>query len=261
MPEKVAFILSTGRTGTRALAEGLAGTTIASPHQPPFSRPLTILSNFYFNGILPKSCIDRLVCATRLRQVTRATQEHYIQVFSLDHMPARIVTDHLPETRIVHIVRDPRTFVPSYLNWSHSQFKSIIANRFVPGWHPSGHLAGGMPLSKWLRMSELERVCWHWSFKNHNIESLFANHPHYLRLRFEDLFLGGDQESYLHSLLFFLDIGFEDRFNCIWKARKNESKPTAFPRWNNWTDEQQRQLMAICATQMDHYGYPTDAES
>jgi len=53
MPKRIVFILSTGRTGTRTLAEGLNGGDILSRHQPPFSRLLTIASNYYLHGWLP----------------------------------------------------------------------------------------------------------------------------------------------------------------------------------------------------------------
>ena len=122
-PEKIVFVLSTGRTGTKTLAEGLAGDDIKSPHQPPFSRLLTIASNYYLHGWLPMSVLERLVIRLREPQILNSDCRDYVQVFSLDYLPAKIISERHPNVAIVHIVRDPRTFVRSYLNWMHSRWQ------------------------------------------------------------------------------------------------------------------------------------------
>ena len=146
MPEKIVFFLSTSRTGTKTLAEGLESDDILSPHQPPFSRLLTIASNCYLHGWLSKHMLEWLVYRLREPQIFSAQCRYYIQVFSLDHLPAKIIQEKHPNVYIVHIVRDPRTFVPSYLNWVHSRFKSLVANRIIFGWHPSGFCREASPI-------------------------------------------------------------------------------------------------------------------
>ena len=158
MPHQIIFILSTSRTGTKALAEGLADEDIMSPHQPPFSRLLTVASNYYLHGWLPEWLIKRLVYLIRESQITSAPCKFYIQVFSLDHIPAKYLFEKHRNMSIIHIVRDPRTFVPSYLNWIRTRAKSFIANNFVPGWHPSGFFTGEIPLIEWRRMKPYQKV-------------------------------------------------------------------------------------------------------
>ena len=255
--KKIAFILSTGRTGTKAIAEGLIGDDILSPHQPPYSRLLTIASNYYLHSWISRSFLKWLVYQLRWPQIKQAQARYYIQVFSLDHLPAKLIAEQHPNVYIIHIVRDPRTFVPSYLNWVHGRFKSYIANKFVFGWHPSGYFTGKVPWRTWLKMDEFQRVCWHWVYKNQNLESFFANSPHYLCLRFEELFSAEKGQETVELLTSFIGIPYQNRFETIYKQAKNSSLKTHFPQWAEWPEERKRQLMDICSQQMEHYGYQT----
>lgn len=254
MPEKVVFVLSTSRTGTKTLAEGLAGDEIRSPHQPPYSRLLTIASNYYWHGWLPRSALEWLVARLREPQILNADCRYYVQTFSLDYLPAKIISEKYPNVYIIHIVRDPRTFVRSYLNWTHSRFKSWVANKMVLGWHPSGYFTSELPWRGWRQMDEFQRVCWHWTYKNTLLERLFADDERYIRIRFEDLFLAQDSGT-LREILAFVGIPYQERFAAMLQKSKNVSYKTYFPSWKTWGAEQKRQLLDICGEKMREYGY------
>lgn len=260
MPEHVAFILSTARTGTRAFAEGLAGDGVCSPHQPPWSRLLTCVSNYHLHGWAPLALVRALTHAIRLRQIRGSGARVYAEVFSLDHLPAKILHDELPQVRVLHLVRDPRTFVPSYLNWTHTRAKSYIANKLVPGWHPSGYFTGEVPWAAWRRMDEFQRVCWHWSFKNRWIEDAFGGSDRYLRVQFEDVIFSPGRDAALRRVLEFLGIPFEARHRAIYAQEKNTSRKTFFPRYADWPAERRVQLRELCGALMRHYGYDPDTE-
>ena len=253
-PEKIGFVLSTGRTGTKTLAEGLSGDGIASPHQPRYSRLLTVASNYYLHGWLPRRALEWLVVRIRGNQLGRANCHWYIQVFSLDHLPAKIISERYPNVYIVHIVRDPRTFVPSYINWTHTRSKSYIANKFVYGWHPSGFFTGHYCWRTWRRMNELQRVCWHWTYKNQHLEDLFSGYPRYLRIRFEDLFSSEDGST-MQKLCRFLSIPDEERFQVLFRERKNVNNRRVCPPWDAWQRESRDELLEICGGKMHDYGY------
>jgi hypothetical protein len=254
MPEKVVFVLSTGRTGTKTLAEGLAGDGILSPHQPPFSRFLTIASNYHLNGWLSRGAVEWLVTRVREPQILNADCRYYVQVFSLDYLPAKIISEKYPNVYIVHIVRDARAFVRSYLNWMQSRVKSLVANKVVVGWHPSGYFTGEMSWQQWRGMDAFERVCWHWTYKNGLLESLFAGGDRYLRVRFEDLFSEGGPKT-LNQTLGFLGIPWEERFRTMLRRRRNVSCPKSCPPWESWSHGRKRRLADICGEKMSEYGY------
>lgn len=254
MPETIGFILSTARTGTKTLAEGLAGDEITSSHQPPFSRLLTIASNYYLHGWLPRQVLDWLIMRVREPQILAVTTRHYLQVYALDYMPAKIISEKYSNVYVIHIIRDPRTFVPSYLNWMHTRVKSFIANKLVVGWHPSGMFVGEFAWNEWRQMGEFERVCWHWSYKNRLLEHLFGDDEQYMRVRFEDLFLASDTNT-LRNVVAFLGISYRDRFSALVEQRKNRSQKTYCAPWSEWQPARQQTLLDICGAHMEHYGY------
>jgi hypothetical protein len=253
MPEKIVFILSTARTGTKTLAEGLRSDDILSLHQPAFSRLLTIASNFYLQGWLPERRLKWLVSRFREPQILGANCRYYVQAYSLDHLPAKIISQRYSNVYIVHIVRDPRTFVPSYLNWMHTRFKSFVANKLVPGWHPSGFFTGQVSWHKWRRMDEFQKVCWHWTYKNALLERLFEGDERYTRVRFEDLF-GGEPEV-LRSTLDFIGIPYRQEFAALLQQHKNVSHKSYFPTWHECETQKKQQLLEICGEGMQRYGY------
>lgn len=259
-PETVGFILSTARTGTKALAEGLAGPDVQSPHQPPFSRLLTVTGNFVLHGRMPRSVFERLVRIIRIRQIEAGKCRVYVQVFSLDYMAAEVVSRVYGDVRIAHIVRDPRTFVPSYMNWMRGRAASYVANKWVPSWHPSGYLTGEYSRLEWRAMDELQRVCWHWSFKNRLIRDTLGRGPHYRCVRFEDLFMGEDRRSVLQDLVGFLDIPFREEQTAIYRQAKNASRKGYCPSWTEWSTRRQEQLIELCAAEMVRYGYLPDEQ-
>ena len=260
LPERVVFILSTARTGTKAFAEGLAGEVLECHHQPPGSRLLTCASNLWLDGLLPTRALQALVRRIRIPQIRKAKCRHYVQSFAFDHLAAKILHDAFDNVRIVHVVRDPRTFVPSYLNWTHTRLKSYIANKGAPGWHPNGWLAGEFSFREWRALDEFQRVCWHWRFKNELLEILFSDSPRYMRLRFEDVMFGERREEVLASFLSFLDIPHESRFESVFRKQTNVSKKTYFPSYSDWTSERKKQLAELCGFLMVRYGYAAEEQ-
>jgi hypothetical protein len=254
MPETIVFFLSTARTGTKTLAEGLATDELLSPHQPAFSRLLTIASNFYLHGWLPRRLLEWLVSQTRESQILKAKCRYYAQVFSLDYLPAKIMSERHANVYIVHIVRDPRTWVRSYLNWMRTRRKSWIANNFVPGWHPSGAFTGEMTWRAWRQLDEFQRVCWHWSYKNRLLERLFADDPRYICIHFEDLF-SSQGTHLLRETLTFVGLPYRSEYAAMLNKPKNRSQASTLAKWDEWEPRRQQQLIEICGEQMNEYGY------
>ncbi len=255
-PQRVIFVLSTGRTGTKSLAQGLDSPAVKSLHQPPFSRMLTIASNCCLHGWLTYAVLRRCVLRIRGKQIRSCHRPVYCQVFSLDHLPAKIISENFDNVSVLHLVRDPRTFVVSYLNWMHGRWKSYVANKLLPAWHPSGYWTGEKSWEEWCRMDEFQRVCWHWTYKNRLLEHFF-NHSgvRYRRVRFEDLFLGARSEGILREVIDFLGVPFQKRFLRVLEKPQNTSRKTYFPRYPDWPPRSKEQLLNICAEEMQRYHY------
>jgi hypothetical protein len=254
LPERVLFILSTSRTGTKSLAEGLDGGEACAVHQPAHSRLITVAGNYALHGWLPYPWLARLIYRLRLPQIAASGRKYYIQVFSLDILPAKIISLVYEPTSILHVLRDARTFVPSYLNWMRTRKRSMIANRLVFGWHPSGYFTGEFSWDEWRGMDELQRVCWHWVYKNSLIESLFQGDSRYQLVHFEELFsLQG--RDVLRAALEKAGVPFQERFAQALKSSKNSSRKIYAAPFEQWEENRKRQLLAICGEKMRTWGY------
>ena len=225
-----------------------------SPHQPPFSRLLTIASNFYIAGILPKRTMKQLIFMVRKPQVASSKKRYYIQAFALDHIPAYYFYHTYQNVYVIHIVRDPRTFIPSYLNWIKTRKRSFIANHFVPGWHPNGYLTREIPFKQWMRMKPYQKISWLWVYKNKYIETSFRGTRRYALVFFEDLFSSKGPEV-LEEALAVSGIPYRKSYDRVFAMKRNESRKIFCPAWHEWSVPIQDKCIKICGDLMKHYGY------
>ena len=119
------------------------------------SRLINILSHANLSGVTPDSLTLKAWQRTISDQLnkSRESSNYYIDANNHIYILAVNHPDLYPGLKVVHIVRDPRTYVRSHLNWSHSRVKSFLANYLTPFWQPSGIFTGDMPLSEWLGLS------------------------------------------------------------------------------------------------------------
>lgn len=170
------------------------------------------------------------------------------------------VADLYPGLRVIHLVRDPREYVRSHLNWIRHRPKSFVANYLIPFWQPNAWLLKELAWSKWMRLNTFERYCWIWNYKNCYIGQLENSQIPYLRIYFEDFFGNTVSRDALNRMLEFLNLemvaGIEDKF----QRPVNPAKGKSFPQWSNWTTKQCRQLEAFCGETMKAYSYGDEAE-
>jgi len=261
MPVKVVFIISTGRTGTKALAEFFNSNfdSVAAYHQPSFSRIVNVASNLYLCGKLNGNSLHRLVRKLKKRRIEKTPEQFYIEANSLNYGVSKILREIFDNVAIIHIVRDPRTFVRSYLNWVHTRTKSYIANKLTPFWQPSGVLTGEISKEEWDNFEEFQRVAWYWTFKNRRIEQMHEGDGGYLRLRFEDIFDKAKCETNLKGLLDFIGLPYKDNLVSFVNSKKNVSKKSYCPPFSEWSVEKKRRLYEICAPLMREYGYTIES--
>jgi hypothetical protein len=165
-----------------------------------------------------------------------------------------------PGLRIVHLVRDPRDYVRSHINWSRHRLKSFVANYLIPFWQPNGWLLNEMSVGRWLRLTQLERYSWIWDYKNRMIGQMENSETPYLRIKFEDFFGNGDPLPYINELLEFLDLNRVSGIEAFFQDPVNPTKGKSFPKWDVWSQEQCQQLNIFCGATMAKYGYGKEEE-
>jgi hypothetical protein len=258
-----AVILSTGRTGTMFFSHTLGNL---APGAQVFheagerSRLINILFHAYLGRLIPIQlplwAWDRVVG----KDLKACHKEVYIdsnnQIYAL--VPEK--PELYPGLKVVHIVRDPRDYVRSHINWSRHRPKSFIANYLTPFWQPNGFLLGEMPFSTWVGLSRFERFCWIWDFKNRTIESIAMKGVPYLRVRFEDFFAGSNPEIHLNRILDFIGLPTVKGQHHHFEKAVNPGRKRTFQSWRNWSPRLCCQLRVFCGETMLRYGYGKEPE-
>lgn len=255
------LILSTGRTGTIFLARLFADLypEAASYHERGNSRPIQILTNLHFSHLFPKSGLKAAWKIFKGNEIESCEKKFHIDANNFLYGLASIAPELYPNLKVLHIVRDPRNYVTSQLNFSRQKRTSFIGNYLVPFWQPNPFLVGELPLSRFFNFTRFEKYCWVWDFKNRMMSQLETSSVAYLRIQFEDLFEKNPEETFSRITDFFglsRKSGIKERFH----EPANTSKTTFFPEWHNWTPRMALQLQSLCGKQMAKYGYGNEPE-
>lgn len=262
--EKVVVILSTGRTGTKALAHFFNTTydDVTALHEPPPSRHLRLRSNRAMARGMTQAKAVRTLGRARSRLLASLNRPVYIE----SNWYVYAFLDALrpvfgPRTKVLHVVRDPHTYVPSMLNYGTFRGLKAFATRFVPYWYLRPEQVSDNPPRRWAQMSEPERLAWHWHVVNREIDrgaDLFGGD--YLFMRYEDLF--APDGSGLARLLPW--IGLPDNPALLEKIRGqrvNASAGRGNTAWNRLDPAARRAVLDLCGEQMRQYGYSTDDDA
>lgn len=200
---RCSFIVSTGRTGTQSLARVLdqvQGDSIAAYHEPRPSRILRIISTLRAAGLLPDGLALVFIKTLRNSMVKKGEHSVYVESNNFLFGLCDLLSNHFENGRILHIVRDPRTYAESHIR--HGVFRGVkgVVSRFFPYWLIKPRHLGIRTKKPWLCMSQHQRLFWFWTLVNKVIsESCRGLGERYRVVRFEDLF--SDRELFIDVLL------------------------------------------------------------
>lgn len=247
--QKAVFILSTGRTGTKFFAERLAAfEQIKASHEPSPSRVLRFWTNAYIRGEVTKIQMRDVFIKFRARLISRCNLQIYVESNNFMTGFSCILSDVLEDPKIIHIVRDPRTYITSAINkGADSGFKGFV-NRYVP----YAHLKADRSENYW----QIKRSARYWQEVNTELDKL-NNHNNYLCVRFEDLFK--TDNNTMKKIAEY--IGIEFKSNTLSTQRKiNKSHLSLHSSWGHWSDEEATIVSDICGDLMDKYNYGKERE-
>lgn len=256
MVDKIVLFASTGRTGTKSLANFFSKyfNNVESHHEPRYSRLINIFSNMYLSNIYPHKLLQMFVYNYKLPDVLSCEKEYYIESNPMNYAIMDILREIDKEVYIIHLIRDPRSYVTSCMNRIHGRAFTKIANRAIPFWSLNGLLTGQFKLSEWIGMSDFERICWAWKYKNELILKMNKDYHNFISVRFEDLFITNTLNQ-LQDILSFVNLEFENKMVKYFDIKQNVSRKDYFSKWDEWDLNKIRRLDNICANLMKKYGY------
>jgi hypothetical protein len=251
------IVLSTGRTGTNYLSQRLQAQGIYDlSHQGKYSRLINILGNV---GLCVKSdLLQQRILPKLIESTGRSlnTADPLLSV-SLTLILSNQISMH--KLKVLHIVRDPRDFVTSFMNWRRQKTRRMFLHHCVPFWQPNPWCAGQTGMTSYIKMSKFEHFCWIWAYKNSFFERKWKKRGvDYLRIRLEDMSNQTNMGEKLSSFLGLQEISFPSGLKQNQLINKSDS--THFPKWKHWSKHQADILYKHCAQLMDQYGYGLEPE-
>ena len=254
---RTALILSSGRTGTRFLAEYFDANFegVVARHEPRPARSMRLASNAHLSGVLPRRAMVWMLRRKRRHHIDPIRAELYIEANPFLSGFIRVLGDVFEEPTVIHVVRDPREQVRSSLNHGTGSGLKALANRFAPYWYPDA--AGILQLraaSGWFG-----RAACFWTLINRELEQGGAGCAGYHRFKFEDVF--DATSSGLRAMCGALGLDYRDSTRRLDPStRINPGRLDRLPPWREWSPEQCAELHRICSPLMCEYGYGSEPE-
>jgi len=263
MADKIILVVASPRSGTTTV-NGFFDENFSNVHarqEPaPWSRLLYMLSTLVIEGYVNKEWLEKITRIIKAKRIQKFDIEYYIETSAMNYFVAPIVKKQCGNVKIVHLIRDPRDVVTSYLNWVHGRWQSRLAHKFIPFWNVSGHRAGDMTKNEWNGLNEFGRYCWYWRFKNEKVMELCADDTaNFYTIKFEDL-ISVSRKQHLQELLNFIGLSYPADAEMYFDTKLNYSVISYVPKWHEWSNEQCIVLNNICGDLMKGYGYGNEKE-
>ena len=246
---KIAFIVTTGRSGSTSIAKLLdQHPSIDSRHEP--RHQLIKWSTDFAHGKITKTDLEK-----QLRQLFLDTSTYKRDVMRLESdqkysTMIPILAEIFPDAKFVWLTRSASSVVASTVGRSwYSDNSHPVWNRIPWYYHEyrlRGDRSGSVLCEDWSAMNSFEKNCWYWGYVNSKIERDFvgldANRKFHLRLE--------EISTQTESLLEFLDVP-------SMKMAQKSSNPAFYPKFSeeDWSEEEREAYTKWCAPLM-HRLYP-----
>lgn len=244
--QRPVFILSTGRTGTQFLAYHFdKGPDVRALHEPVPSRGLRFWTVAYLEGAVERSMMRRTLRRYRTGFFDGMTESTYVESNNFLAGFAEALIEEFSQPTLIHVVRDPRTYVRSAINNGAASGLKGLVNRFVEFAH--------LDLDREAAHPAILRSARYWTLLNQHLLRVGEGYPGYSSFKYEDLFDdGSDEFARLVDLVGggsqVLDAAGDD-------GRVNRSTQDLLPPWNEWSATQQRAVIDTCGDLMARFGY------
>jgi len=243
--KKFIFIVSSGRTGTKAIAQHLSRCypQVWAAHEPTPSWRLRMGTTRALCDRISRDDLKEMLARLRRQMVQRVQQNIYVESNPYLSGFIEVLPEVFQSASVVHVVRDPRTYVRSGVNFGAFRGLKKLASQFWPNWFPKS--------DNWSHMDAIERLAWYWSLVNSHLnrgEAIYGQR--YLRIKYEELFSDG-----LERLTDW--IGLERSPALREEANKERVNAShgQLPAFENWSEADQQKVLRHCEPLMRAYGY------
>jgi len=247
------IVLSAGRTGTLYQTKLINSiySNVTAMHEPALSRYLYVLGNVanYFRA--DRKALLQWYANSFLKR--KNDYNRYIELNPLLCPLTDMLTQILPDLHIVHMVRNPNTWVYSLMQHGASApvkpfMRMIPFNAPIP--------AGNF--KSWFNMSKIERLLWRWSDFNRRINSLKDSSASYTIIQYEKLFNADSTINFKTVCEFMSALQLElpltaDALPVLGRVNKTAGKKLYSE--SVFSAIENKLLLEVVREQMEEYGY------
>lgn len=223
------------------------------------------LSQRFLSGKISISELKDEILQHRRKYYARIDHDLIIESYTAWYGVIPAIPLAFPSYKIVGVIRDPRTWVTSIMNWGTMYGPRDWVGRLSLGRLTPHAIHDERWAEYWPEMNRFEKVCWAWQAINSIMLDSMRELPHVLTLRYEDLFLSPSRKNTLYELLDFLtDFGdrkFPYHANpALLDRRIHQSRKKSFPEWPQWAPEMAVILDRHCGRLMSRFDYGQESE-
>lgn len=251
------FFIGGHRTGSKALAtfaDSLPNTSCI--HQNTAHQLLNLISYAYLHGVIPKYFFHKCVDWLLINRLKRMKASYIVETNGFNMVALERVLDSLGTVKIVHVVRDPRTFVISMKNWRSERKVRNFIQENLPFWSAGPHLLK-MSRKEWKNKSVEQKFAHRWVFKNNYIKSTYGSLKNYKMIKFEDLFNSENIDN-IQAIFTWaeMDLSITNIKGFIGHKVNNSATTKKQSHWSKWPECKVKSLNEICLP--CDYGYLND---
>lgn len=251
-PDSV-FVLSTGRTGTMffTMLFNSFGEGAVSLHEPKPSYHLRIISTAYSHGKFPERVMLPIYLFSR-RSVMQNLKpdQRYFESNNFLYGFMDVLTKLKPVPIFLHIIRDPREYIRSYLN--HGAWHGIkwLAAKLIPYWQPDVH---NILRRHDCKPTPINRFAAIWVHINTFLRDHGKGISTYHLIRFEDVF--EPPHTGMEQLTKLVQLPASKTSNLHFDEKVNPGRLKLMSKWPKWSKEECLGVQKICGELMSQYGY------
>lgn len=241
------FVLGYGRSGTLLLTKLFSQANNATVyHEPNFLEDIGCFDQFRCDPDLARKYLKRFRTGATYERWVASGKEVYGEVNGTIRYLAPVLNASFPQAKLYLLSRDGRGVVRSVMGWP--RFWAPGAK----GAHGFAPLKGDPYGKQWEKMDRFERVCWSWM---DTYELLIKHIPKERWIRLEDFVTDFDYAKRRIIDPMHLDLSRSTWREVVSKPSSNATKRYAFPKWQDWSPQQQQAFRRICGDTMTKLGY------
>lgn len=249
----VAFVLSTGRTGTTFLANYLTKfDNVTAVHEPTHSRLIRMWTAARLEGHVDQGETSQVLKALTAPRYASRKPGLYVESNPMLVGFSDVVDTVFNDPVIIHIVRDPRDYIRSAMNFGGSSGIKLLFNKFVPYWFTDVEQILNFDAHDDMRLM----YAGYWRVANSFIKNSLSQSSNYHLLKHEELF--ADNGENLDLIRKALGLKKSKKSIMTNNLKHNKSTRNTTPEWEQWSDDFCKSIAELCSPLMQEYGYGTE---